>query len=139
MPRLKLAKCGVMDDWYIIEKAKHEWVEQIVPVPGKPNSMYLHDSSRISDADVEGAAVEMLAIAEAIEQRGSYSAKRCAVDVQGNRALFWSPRNSQREGVASLEEADELAAQIRARLAGGTGDEGVDEAISDVEKIVEEV
>ncbi len=58
---------GSFDDWYLIERAEHDgrvWLE-----PMGPGAMALCCSSRISDADVEGSREEMLAIAQAIEER----------------------------------------------------------------------
>lgn len=112
--RLALVRNEDMGDWYTIERAEHdgrEWLQST----GR-NSMSVMRSARISDADVEGTAEEMLGIAEAIEKRGTYEAKRCAVAVGSVTASFWSPRNSQTRGTVSLAEADELAAAIRAGL-----------------------
>ena len=113
--KLTCVKSENIGDWYTIEKAEHEhrtWLE-----PMGHNAMALRCSSRISDADVEGTREEMLGIADAIEKRElSESGYRCAVDARTERVQFWSPRNSVRPGVVSLEEADELAAQIRRDL-----------------------
>ena len=102
-------------DWYVIERRDHDgrrWMER-----EGPSVVALHTSARFSqNADVEGNASEMLAIADAIETRGEFSAKRCAVWFDGDRALFESPRNSETPGVVTVADADELAAQIRARL-----------------------
>jgi hypothetical protein len=106
--RLTLRK-GFLDDWWIIERAEHDGREGIT------DGMYWH-SARISDADVEGGASEMLAIAEAIRARGNFSAKRCAVEVDGDRVAFRSPRNSQTDGIVSLAVADALADEILAEL-----------------------
>lgn len=107
-------------DWWVIERAEHDgrtWMEQT-----GPNSMALRCSARFSDADVEGSADEMREIAKAIRARGRYSAKRCAVRVEGDVVSFRSPRNSTMEGVTSLACADELAKLIETVLAmqGGT-------------------
>jgi hypothetical protein len=127
--KLTLRKSEWLDDWYIIERAEHDGREWTEPMGG--NGFALRTSARFSDADVEGAAVEMLGIAAAIERRGEEGFKRCAVSVDGDKASFWSPRNSQTEGVVSLAAADALAAEIRAKLAPtpsaaiprGTGEE----------------
>lgn len=113
--KLTLVKCEGMDDWYTIERAEHdgrEWLEST-----GPNTKSFMRSARISDACVEGYSSEMLALAEAIEKRECESFKRCAVDATSDRVEFWSPRNSQRPGIASWAEADELAALIRTTLA----------------------
>ncbi len=77
-------------------------------------------SARISDADVEGSAYEMREIAKAIRARGRYSAKRCAVYVDGDKVCFRSPRNSSEDGVTNLAFADELATIIETSLALGS-------------------
>lgn len=112
MPKLVLNDGG-MEGWFVIERAEHDgrsWMEKV-----DTNCFALRCSSRISDADVEGYASEMLAIAEAIEKRGRASFKRCAVDATKEPVTFCSPRNSQRDGECSLAEADDLAKQIRAK------------------------
>lgn len=107
-------------DWWVIERAEHDgrmWME-----PTGPNSASLRCSARISDADVEGTADEMKMIAEAIKARSRFSAKRCAVMVEGEQVKFWSPRNSQKDGITTLACADELAKLIETVMAmqGGT-------------------
>lgn len=113
--KLTLRKCDDIGDWYVIERAEHDGRSWFEPVA--KNAMSLQCSSRFSDADVEGFAFEMLEIAAAIEQRGRASFKRCRVDATGEPVRFSSPRNSQRDGECSLQEADELAAEIRRVLA----------------------
>ena len=102
-------------DWYVIERRDHDgrrWMER-----EGPGVVALHTSARFSqNADVEGNASEMLGIADAIERRGEFSAKRCAVRIDGDLAYFESPRNSREPGVVTLADADDLAAQIRAAL-----------------------
>ena len=108
---LTIRKSEGMDDWYVIERAEHDgriWIADGA----------LQCASRFSDADVEGTAAEMLAIADGIERRTETSFKRCAVSFQTDGVHFDSPRNSQRDGVCSLEEADALAAKIRTALGG---------------------
>jgi hypothetical protein len=70
----------------------------------------------MSDADVEGTAEEMIAIADAIDSRAHVSFKRCAVKWTDEHVEFWSPRNSQRRGVVSHEDATLLAGEVRAKL-----------------------
>ena len=107
-------KSDVMDDWWVIERAEHDgrgWLE-----PTEYGGMSFQCSSRISDADIEGYGVEMLAIADAIEKGERASFKRCAVaPVEGGFKL-WSPRNSQRPGVITKERAIDLAADIRKKV-----------------------
>lgn len=119
-PAVALPSCPLTlvgkDDWYTIERAHHARKFGMQPDP-ELGCMMVTYSGRISDADVEGTAEEMLSIAEAIEQRGSCSHGRCAVSVEGDLVSFRSPRNSRRDGVVRLEDADALAAEIRAKLA----------------------
>ena len=72
--------------------------------------------SRITNADIEGTSAEMREIAYAIEQRGSFMAKRCAVRCSENGVELWSPRNSMRSAFVSYANADALAAQITKEL-----------------------
>lgn len=114
--KIILVKSDCLDDWFTIERAEHEhrqWFEST-----GPNSMQFMDSARISDACVEGTAVEMLAIAKAIEARGSVSFKRCEVRVVGDNAFFCSPRNSEEDAEVSLADADAFAAQVFSVLGG---------------------
>lgn len=113
--KLALIKNDGMEDWFLIEKAKHDGRTWLAPFEG--GGMMLMSSARISDADIEGTAEEMLGIANAIVARGEYSAKRCSVSIDGDRALFDSPRNSMRAGVVTLAEADALAIEIKEAIA----------------------
>lgn len=87
-------KSKIIDDWYVIEGIN-------------------------TDACIEGTAEEMLQIAKAIENRGRESFRRCAVNVNGNDAILYSPRNSEYPGTCSLIEADDLVKQIRLLLTDG--------------------
>lgn len=49
---------------------------------------------------------------EATKATAGRNFKRCAVAFLSDGVHFWSPRNSSEDGVVSVEEADELAAQI---------------------------
>lgn len=112
--KLTLKKSKYMDDWYTIELAEHEnkyWSE---PTEYGSTLMY---SGRISDACVEGTAEEMLAIADAIDNKTSVSFKRCAVNITYSEVRFRSPRNSKKDGIVSHAEASELAAKIRLKIA----------------------
>jgi hypothetical protein len=115
MPALTLRKSDTLADWYSIEKAEHDgrtWLEKNTEL-GCMEIMY---SGRISNADVEGTADEMLAIAAAIENRSDVCFERCSVEVCGGLTHFDSPRNSTRPGTVTLAEADALAKEIRAKL-----------------------
>lgn len=113
--RLTVRKSDRLDDWWVIERAEHDgrkWMERT------EYGMALRCSSRFSDADVEGTAAEMLAIADAIKSRGGAAFGRCSVEVDGDVARFNSPRNSMEDGECTLAEADELAAEILAKCGG---------------------
>ena len=113
---IKLVKSEWLDDWYTIERASHANVHGVEQRDGYSALIY---SGRVSDACVEGSAEEMVEIAKAIRARGRYSAKRCAVAIDGASAQFWSPRNSMSDdaGRTTLAAADALAAQIEIDLA----------------------
>ena len=111
---MKLIVVKLFDDWYVIERAEHDgrvWLE-----PTDSGGAALRSSSRFSDADVEGTAAEMLAIAHAIDAGTSARFKRCAVMVHGSHVELWSPRNSTARGVVSLEDGTELAREIREKV-----------------------
>jgi hypothetical protein len=119
-------------DWYTIEWAEHEqrgWLERT-----GPSSLSYRWSGRVSDADVEGTAAEMLAIAEAIERRGSVSFKRCAARRVENTYALSSPRNSQDPGVISWAQAQQLAATIRTTL-DQVSREALKELVDDAQKL----
>src|SRR5690242_10090425 len=99
MADLTLRKGG-LPDWYCIEKADHANTSWMEPLGG--GGMAFMTSGRISDADVEGTGEEMLAIADAIENRKDCDFKRCSVEFQGDCILFESPRKSTRPGVATI-------------------------------------
>lgn len=116
MPKLVCKASEVLEDWFVIERAEHDGSRTLVP--GKSDSVphyILQYAGRISDADVEGTGAEMLELAEAIERRSGYGAKRCAVEVdtEHNEVKLSSPRNSSYSGVISLDEADDLVKSIR--------------------------
>lgn len=110
--KLALVKADAMEDWYLIERAVHdgrEWLEKT-----GANCMSFMRSARISDACIEGSAFEMREIAHVIANRGSVKFKRCAVvvDEKKNVARFSSPRNSQKDAIVHLSDADDLAKAI---------------------------
>ncbi len=116
-----LVKCDGLgtDDWYFIERLVHdgkEWLEK-----RQYCSAYMK-SSRLGEGennyDIEGTSAEMLAIAGAIEQNSSIEFRRCAVEFSEFGFGFESPRNSVEPVYLSVEEAQELAADIRAKLIG---------------------
>jgi hypothetical protein len=114
MRPITLVRSGGLPDWFTVEWAEHEnqhWVE-----PLGPGSAALRYSGRVADADVEGTSSEMAAIADAIENGGSVTFRRCAAVALGDgRYSLFSPRNSQPEGAAVItpEQARHLAAEIR--------------------------
>lgn len=111
---LKLVK-GSLPDWWLIERAEHDGREW-----GEPTKygVAFRRSARITNADIEGSAEEMLDIAAAIKSRGRSWAKRCAVSVLGDVVHLWSPRNSMETAKVSLSVADALAAEILETLTG---------------------
>lgn len=112
--RLTLRKCQDMGDWYVIERADHSGDSGF---KNNGDHFAFWSAARFSDnADVEGDASEMLAIAAGIKAREPVAFKRCAVRFDGTRVMFRSPRNSQRDGECSLAEADELADLIIATV-----------------------
>lgn len=128
--KIKLNKCSSMPDWYTIIRVEHDgktWWS-----PTGPNSVRFMSSERLTpEADIEGSAAEMLAIAYAIKNREAVSFRRCAVhfedDTDHDRygVHLYSPRNSddlwysgatlystECDAVVTIEEANELADQI---------------------------
>ncbi len=109
--RIKLEKSDSLDDWYTIVRQEHdgrEWMEQT----GR-NTYSWRMSKRISDTCVEGNSFEMLELARAIYTRESVECfRRCAVRFEGDTVHFYSPRNSQVDGICTLEEALEFANQV---------------------------
>ncbi len=111
---LTIRKSSYIDNWYLIERKKREGVHGL-RIDRDGNGSYI-DSARISDADVEGTAAEMRAIASAIEASEFVSYYRCAVDARTPQVRFYSPRNSQRHGIVSRADAVALAQEIRLLL-----------------------
>ncbi len=138
--QLALRKCD-SDDWFIIEKmetpgTRREWYESFSFQCGDSiinGERFMH-SARLSDADVEGTAREMLEIADAIHYRRDENFKRCAVEFRSvpldvfipkegyncdceKLVYFFSPRNTNDPvSPVSLKEADDLAKLIRGTL-----------------------
>jgi hypothetical protein len=95
--RLTIRKSEHIPDWYVIE-------------PVEPNE-------RWADAAVEGYSYEMVAIAEAIDNRDEARFTRCMVVANIEPVLFLSPRNSSgADGEATREEALDLSRQIHELL-----------------------
>lgn len=118
-------KCTVnksdnMGDWWTIDRAEHDgrhWMERT------EYGMALMCSSRLGNADIEGTAAEMLAIAAAIERGESESFRRCAAKHTADGYLMSSPRNSLEPTLITHDEAKELAADIRAKVTIPASDE----------------
>jgi len=119
--KLELRKDDATDDWWVITRALGLGEVREFGIERREYAGYvahaLTDSARICDADVEGYAEEMVAIAQAIQRRGVAQFKRCAVDAREDRVKFWSPRNSRKPGHVPFESAAVLAAQIMEQLA----------------------
>ena len=113
--KIKLHHCADMGEWYTIIRAEHDgrvWFESV-----GPNASRYMSSERLSpEACIEGDREQMLEIAAAIQRRGEAHFKRVAVHFEADGAHFRSPKNSEHDGVVTLAEADELAAQILAEL-----------------------
>ena len=105
--KIALSKSEYMDDWYAIVKAQpivREWMERTTP-----NCYRFMASERLSpEACIEGTAEQMLALARAIQLREAVSFKRCAVHFEADGVHFSSPKNSERDAVVSVEDADGL-------------------------------
>jgi len=114
---LALVVSDFLANWYTIERRHHDgrhWDEQVAP-----HALALRYSGRISDADVEGSALEMRRIASAIRERSTACFRRCAVDATGDPVEFWSPRNSSERGRVPLADAMALAQEIEEKLGNG--------------------
>ena len=113
--KIRLKHEAGLGDWYTIVRAEHdgrEWMERI-----GPNAQRFMTSERLSpEACIEGDREQMLEIAAAIQKREWLCFKRVAVRFEADGAHFYSPKNSEHDGVVTLAEADELAAQILAEL-----------------------
>lgn len=113
--KLKITKSDALDDWYVVERADVEAKQWSEPTAYGSRLMV---STRLSDADCEGTAAHMLALADAIAARERWSAKRCGVFWASDGAKFYSPRNSDTATCVMVlfADADDLAGQIRALL-----------------------
>jgi hypothetical protein len=113
-----LVKSDEIEDWWIIERKEHDSKQWLAPMGD--GGMQLMCSSRPCDADIEGTSAEMLAIAKAINKGQNASFKRCAavrmVDIDGFHYRLCSPRNSRETARLTIEEAEELAADIIEKL-----------------------
>lgn len=108
--KLAVRRSDALEDWWVIERAEHDgraWEE----VHGCVH--YMHYSSDINSASVEGTADEMLAIADAIERHDDYETKRCACHWSEDGVDLWSPHNSHIATLVTHARALELAAEIR--------------------------
>lgn len=124
--KLTITKSDALDNWYLIERAEHDGREWNARTTW--GSAFCKSSRICGDAVgdtppgfsacVEGTAAEMLDIAEAIERRGEVSFTRCSVDARSEPVLIGSPRNGNGvDAEVTRDEADELAAKIKALLA----------------------
>jgi hypothetical protein len=112
--RVVVVKSENMGDWWTIERAEHKHERWMKPTEYGASLMY---SGRISDACVEGTAMEMIEIAAAIENCTDVSFRRCAVSCTKDGCWFESPRNSQHPGYIHRDQALELAKDIRKKVA----------------------
>ena len=117
--KIRLKKSDDINDWYTIVRAEHdgrEWMER-----NGPNcSRYMCSENLSPEACIEGSGAEMLAVAHAIKRGGQVSFQRCAVHFETDGVHFHSPKNSEHDGVVTVEEANELADQILGELTHNT-------------------
>ena len=112
---LILVKSEVLPDWYIVEWAEHDGREWLEPIGEM--GLALRRSARVGDADVEGYAHEMRAIAQAIEDGTGVEFRRCAAHTRPDGSVeLCSPRNSMEPAVVTRRAALTLVAAIRAML-----------------------
>lgn len=105
-------------DWWTIQRAEHDGREWERPVKyGIAWTVSARLGEGDNNYDIEGRGVEMLALAAAIESRGEASFTRCSAVTTTRGVDLESPRNSRHPVTISQERADELAADIRAKVA----------------------
>lgn len=112
-----LVKSDSLNDWYCIERAVHdgrEWDRKT------QDGYSFMRSARLGEGDnnycIEGTAFEMNAIATAIETNSSANFKRCAVEFDNDAFALESPRNSVAPVYISVDDAKDLAANIKMTL-----------------------
>jgi hypothetical protein len=115
--KIRLRQHAPGADWFLIEWRDHDgrrW-EEVVDHHGTKVTCWCTSARLTKFSDTEGARIDMLDLAYAIEAHSTASNKRCAVDARGNGPVyFWSPRNSNgAKGEVSRVAAEELAAEIR--------------------------
>lgn len=111
---LTVTKSESLDDWWLIERKDHDGRVRFEPTD---YGATLRASSRITNADIEGTAAEMLAIADAIESGASAGFRRCSAGRRSDGAYeLQSPRNSTYAAVIPLESAQRLAQVIRSKV-----------------------
>lgn len=120
---LTLNHCEGFDDWWAIEWAEHANRAGLLPT-GERGSFGWFSSARPSDADIEGTAGEMAAIATAIESGKGAEFYRCAVSPVADGFEIWSPRNSMNPATITRSQAAHLAAEIRRVLSSRRPQEG---------------
>lgn len=106
-------------DLFIIEKRHHdgsEWYEDLKFQNG-PHTIRVKAFRKaariIPDSDLEGSRQQMLKVARAIIGRYSDTTKHCAVSIQPDGYLIWSPRCTNGDPYKlDWETADNVADQI---------------------------
>jgi len=108
--RLELNDCG--DNWYTVIRTEHDgkewWQECDSPYGGK-YTQWMKSERLVPDACIEGSGDELVEIAIAIQDKRDVSFKRIAVRFEKDGVHLYSPKNSNTDGVVSLEEAREFA------------------------------
>lgn len=111
--KIGFVRSNAISNWFTVERTDVKprfWIERVENELGGYSQ--LCSSLRISDADVEGTEAEMIAIARAVIDGQSISFRRCATSTNGDKVMFWSPRNSQHPGEVPREEAVRAAKEF---------------------------
>jgi hypothetical protein len=122
--KLTIRRNDPRDDLYYIERAEHDgrrWEERTQWGTALCTSARIcgdacGDTPPGHSVDVEGSAVEMLSIADAIELRGGVRFRRCAIDARTEPVIVSRPRGDQSHCEITYAEALDLAHKIRAML-----------------------
>lgn len=98
-------------DYFVIVREKHDgrtWLETR-ECDGYTCSQFMSSERLVPDACIEGPLDHATALALAIKARTSAHFKRCAVQVNDDRVLLWSPKNSSTYAEVPLSVADAMA------------------------------
>jgi len=102
MKKNKLILRKIDDDYYAIEKEKHEGICGWYELNSGVQSFF--SSANISDACVEGSKEELIEMAYDIKNKRNFYAKRLAVTfIDEDMVIFYSPKNSFKMGAEDLK------------------------------------